>query len=77
MFKIAAEIQSHYIKAVQQSGQGQCSKRKSFIKRDIGLYTLLKPTPRLVFFCFEGTYNILVSQQNQCLWGLKYDIDCA
>ena len=41
------------------------------------MYTLLKPTPRLVLFCFEGTYNILVLPQNQCLWGFKYDNDCA
>ena len=41
------------------------------------MYTLLQPIPGLVFFCFEATYNTLASPQNQCLWGFKYDTDCA
>ena len=41
------------------------------------MYTLLQPILGLVFFCFEATYNTLASPQNQCLWGFKYDTDCA
>ena len=72
-----AESESLYTKAVQQSAQGQWSKWRGYIKRDLSWHTLLKSTRRLVSFCLGATYNTQASPQNRAYWGFEDDIECA
>ena len=59
------------------SAQGQWSKWRGYIKRDVSWHNLLNSTPRLVLFCLVATCNILASPQNGARWGFEDDIDCA
>ena len=68
------EDEKLFVKAVQQSIQGQWTKWQNFTKRDLSWNSLLKESPRLVSFGLGVTFDTLASPKNFKRWGLV-DVD--
>ena len=72
-----AESETLYMKAVQQSVQGQWLRWQSYIKRDMSWHNLLKSALQLVSFFLGSTFNTLASPQNRVRWGLEDGLECG
>ena len=63
--------------AVQQSVQGQWTRWKDVVQRDLGWKSLFSMKASLVRFAIGSTYDTLASPSNLMRWGISEDANCV
>ena len=65
-----------YTAAIQQGIQGQWTRWKGFIQRDLRWKNVMAGPPALTGFCLGATYGTLATPANLKRWGLSGDSKC-